>query len=74
MSGMENYPALQFIISILLIIVAVLLMIMSFVIRKKFKLDILFSIATFSMGMCVLVFSVSNFMLKAIFVLELNGG
>lgn len=73
MNGLENYPMLQFIISILLIIVAVLLMIISFVIRKKFKLDLIFSITTFSMGVFMLVFSVSNFMLKAIFALNLNG-
>lgn len=37
MSGIENYPTLQVIISILLIIVSVLIMITSIIIRKKRK-------------------------------------
>ncbi len=66
MSSIENYPALQFIISILLMIVAVSLMITSLVIKKNFGLEAVFSITIFSMGIFLFVADMV-FMLEAIF-------
>ncbi len=66
MSSIENYPALQFIISILLMIVAVSLMITSLVIKKNFGLEAVFSITIFSMGIFIFVADMV-FMLEAIF-------
>ncbi len=66
MSSIENYPALQFIISILLMIVAVSLMITSLVIKKNFGLEAVFSVTIFSMGIFLFVADMV-FMLEAIF-------
>lgn len=66
MSSIENYPALQFIISILLTIVAVSLMITSLVIKKNFGLEAVFSVTIFSMGIFLFVADMV-FMLEAIF-------
>ncbi len=66
MSSIENYPALQFIISILLMIVAVSLMITSLVIKKNFGLEAVFSVTIFSMGIFIFVADMV-FMLEAIF-------
>ncbi len=66
MSSIENYPALQFIISILLMIVAVSLMITSLVIKKNFGLEAVFSVTILSMGIFIFVADMV-FMLEAIF-------
>lgn len=73
MSGIGNYPVLQLIISILISIVAILLIISSITIRKRFpNLDRIFSVTVFSIGLSILVFSIVNFMMKSIFELMIG--
>lgn len=68
MSGIENYPTLQVIISILLIIVSVLIMITSIIIRKKLKLETIFCVTIFSIGILTCT---SNIVLMLKGILEL---
>lgn len=73
MSGIGNYPVLQLIISILISIVAILLIISSITIRKRFQnLDRIFSVTVFSMGLTILVFSIVNFMMESIVELKVG--
>ena len=62
MSGIENYPTLQVIISILLI------MITSIIIRKKLKLETIFCVTIFSIGILTCT---SNIVLMLKGILEL---
>ena len=66
MSGIENYPTLQ--VSILLIIVSVLIMITSIIIRKKLKLETIFCVTIFSIGILTCT---SNIVLMLKGILEL---
>mgnify|MGYP000370808784 CR=1 FL=1 len=73
MSGIGNYPVLQLIISILISIVAILLIISSITIRKRFQnLDRIFSVTVFSIGLTILVFSIVNFMMESIVELKVG--
>lgn len=73
MSGIGNYPVLQLIISILISIVAILLIISSITIRKRFQnLDCIFSVTVFSIGLTILVFSIVNFMMESIVELKVG--
>ena len=73
MSGIVNYPVLQLIISILISIVAILLIISSITIRKRFQnLDRIFSVTVFSIGLTILVFSIVNFMMESIVELKVG--
>lgn len=73
MSGIGNYPVLQLIISILISIVAILLIISSITIRKRFQnLDRIFSVTVFSIGLTILVFSIVNFIMESIVELKVG--
>ena len=73
MSGIGNYPVLQLIISILISIVAILLIISSITIRKRFQnLDRIFSVTVFSIGLTILAFSIVNFMMESIVELKVG--
>ena len=73
MSGIGNYPVLQLIISILISIVAIILIISSITIRKRFQnLDRIFSVTVFSIGLTILVFSIVNFMMESIVELKVG--
>lgn len=73
MSGIGNYPVLQLIISILISIVAILLIISSITIRKRFQnLERIFSVTVFSIGLTILVFSIVNFMMESIVELKVG--
>lgn len=73
MSGIGNYPVLQLIISILISIVAILLIISSITIRKRFQnLDCIFSVTVFSIGLTILVFSIVNFIMESIVELKVG--
>ena len=73
MSGIGNYPVLQLIISILISIVAILLIISSITIRKRFQnLDRIFSVTVFSIGLTILVFSIVNLMMESIVELKVG--
>ena len=73
MSGIGNYTVLQLIISILISIVAILLIISSITIRKRFQnLDRIFSVTVFSIGLTILVFSIVNFMMESIVELKVG--
>lgn len=73
MSGIGNYPVLQLIISILISIVAILLIISSITIRKRFQnLNRIFSVTVFSIGLTILVFSIVNFMMESIVELKVG--
>lgn len=73
MSGIGNYPVLQLIISILISIVAILLIISSITIRKRFQnMDRIFSVTVFSIGLTILVFSIVNFIMESIVELKVG--
>lgn len=73
MSGIGNYPVLQLSISILISIVAILLIISSITIRKRFQnLDRIFSVTVFSIGLTILVFSIVNFIMESIVELKVG--